>query len=219
MSKNLLAGLSPKEKKALLEQAKKELAAEEQKMKAVRGKYKENVEKVLPKLFTTLQRASQQLATAKKEVYTRLSGLVDEKSKAYGREADQGSHTFTNADGLSITIGYRQNDGWDDTVTVGIQKVTDFLQSLGKDDDSKTLVKGVMQLLAKDKAGNLKASRVLQLKKMAEDTGRKDFIDAIQIIQDAYRPARSKQFVTCKYKDADGTSIELPLSISDALIS
>lgn len=218
-SKVKLADLSPAEKAALKKELAKDMKDQEQQVKAKRAGYKEKVNKRIPSLFKVLTECSEKLAAAKKKIYADLVSLVNEKSAVYDREQDQSSHSFTTDDGITISIGYRHNDGWDDTVEVGIQKVTDYIQKLGKDDNSKKLVKTILQLLAKDKTGTLKASRVLQLKKLADDIGDAKLKDAIQIIQDAYRPTRTKQFITCKYKDSTGANKELPLSISDVDIS
>lgn len=213
-----LGDLSPAQKAALKKQIEKEMKAESEKVKKERKDYKEHVNKKIPSLFIMLQKCSNDLAKAKKRIYDELQSLVTKKSEVYDREQDQTSHSFTTDEGITITIGYRHNDGWDDTVDVGIQKVTDFIQGLGKDENSKKLVKTILQLLAKDKSGTLKASRVLQLKKLADDIGEPKLQDAIQIIQDAYRPVRTKQFVTCRYKDSTGDTKELPLNISDVEI-
>jgi hypothetical protein len=213
-----LDDLSPEAIAALKLQLKKETKSKETKVKELRKGYKDEVNKKIPALFRMLTACSAQLSAAKSKVYKELDSLVTMKSEVYERDQDQGTHSFTTDDGTTITIGYRMNDGWDDTAEVGIQKVTDFIKSLGKDKDSKTLVETVLQLLSRDNKGNLKASRVLQLKKLADNTGHKKFIDAIQIIQDAYRPSRSKQFVTCRYKNETGETKELPLNISEAEI-
>lgn len=220
MSKITLSELTPQQKKALKAELEKEMKSEQQKVAEQRKDYKEKVNKTLPALFKVLQSCSSSLAAAKKKVYDELAGLVDLKSEVYERNQDkQISHSFSTEDGTTIIIGYRMNDGWDDTMQVGVEKITDYMKSLGKDANSKKLVKTIMQLLSKDNKGNLKASRVLQLKKLADEIGDKKFIDAIQIIQDAYRPTRSKQFVSCRYKNTIGESIELPLSITDAEIT
>jgi hypothetical protein len=219
MAKELkLSDLTPAQKIALKKELASDLKKQEKEIREKRAGYKESVNKKLPSLFSLLTDCSKQLAAAKKKVYKELASLVNHKSDVYDREQDQTSHSFTTEEGISITIGYRQNDGWDDTVEVGIQKVTDYIQKLGKDDNSKKLVKTILQLLSKDKTGTLKASRVLQLKKLADDIGDPKLKDAIQIIQDAYRPSRSKQFITCRYKDSTGANKELPLSITDVEI-
>lgn len=216
MSKEVkLTDLTPAQRQALKKELAKELKKDQDKVKEQRVGYKEKVNKKIPSLFKLLTDCSAQLAVAKKKVYKELASLVEEKSSVYDREQDQSSHSFTTDEGITISIGYRHNDGWDDTVEVGVQKVTDYIKSMGKDANSKKLVNTILQLLAKDKSGTLKASRVLQLKKLADEIGDAKLLDAIQIIQEAYRPSRTKQFVTVKYKDATGANKELPLNISD----
>lgn len=208
--------LSAEERKALLAQLEKEQQEAKRKVTDERKAYKDLVNETVPTMFDLLQEASLALTRAKRAVLANLQGLVSMKQDVYEREDDQYTHTFT-TDGsdFSITIGHRVNDGWDDTVHVGIGKVKDIVNSLGKDEDSKALVKALLRLLSRDAKGNLKASRVLQLKKLADDTQRPDLIEAIAIIQDAYRPTRSKQFVSARHKVAGGAVIDLPLSITD----
>ena len=87
-------------------------------------------------------------------------------------KSDRHSNQFTTSDGkITVALGYRTNDGWDDTVNVGVDKVKTFIKSLAKDEDSAALTEMVMNLLAKDRKGNLKASRVLQLREIASKSG------------------------------------------------
>jgi hypothetical protein len=209
-----LQDLTKQQKNALL----KELREEEAQQKEQRKAYKEKVDKVVPTIFEKLHKLSNSIAQVKTDVYKSLEGLVNEKGEVYQRDGEeQQSHSFTSIDGSkTITIGYRVNDGWDDTINVGIAKVNEFIQTLAKDKASRALVDTILQLLSKDAKGNLKASRVLQLQKMAEEFNNTDFNDAINIIKDAYRPVRTKQFVSVRYKDERGEVVELPLSITDA---
>ncbi|MGV4380741.1 DUF3164 family protein, partial [Ornithobacterium rhinotracheale] len=124
------------------------------------------------------------------------------------------SHTFSDDKGNTITYGFRIIDGWDDTVTAGIDKVREFIASLAKDEATGKLVHAVNQLLKKDAKGNLKASRVLELTKLAEDFNNDNFTDAVNIIRQAYKPQRSAFFVEASQTDAQGKKINIPLSIS-----
>ena len=113
-----------------------------------------------------------------------------------------------------MALGYRTNDGWDDTVNVGVDKVKTFIKSLAKDEDSAALTEMVMNLLAKDRKGNLKASRVLQLREIARKSGYPQLIEATDIIQNAYRPVDTCQFISVSYKDDKGVKQTLPLSLA-----
>jgi hypothetical protein len=115
-----------------------------------------------------------------------------------------------------ITLGNYETDNYDDTVNVGIEKVKECLKSLAKDSESSLLVEGVLKLLSRDQKGNLKASRVLQLRKMAEQSGNEKFIDGVRIIEDAYSPAVSKTFVKAEYKNEQNEWVAVPLGMTEA---
>lgn len=214
-----LTALSPKQMKDLMKQLEQKQKEQQKETAEKRNAYKKNVDATVSHLFPLLQSASEALGKVKAAVFTQLDSLKKEKAEVYGKEEDQTSHSFTNSDGsITIIIGYNMIDGWDDTANTGMAKANEYLKSLGKDRESKMLVESITKLLSKDSKGNLKASRVLQLKQIAERTGNKNFIDAINIIHDAYRPTRSKEFVRCIYKNNTGEQLILPLSITDAAL-
>lgn len=123
---------------------------------------------------------------------------------------EQFGFTFTSSDGLQrLRIGYNMNDNYLLEVEDGIKKVREYLQSLAKDEASGRLVDAVMSLLSRDGKGNLKASRVLKLSKMAEESGNDTFKEGMSIIRDAYRPTPGKTYIRCQVKTTkkadDGT--------------
>lgn len=212
-----LSQLTAEQKNELKKELEAEQKLESKRVNEERKNYKTLVNDEVKRLFPALQDASKALSMVKEYVFDSLKTLIVMKSELYDREEDQTSHSFSTAEGeITIIIGYNMNDGWDDTVNTGVAKVTDYMQTLVHDKDSKDLVDTIMKLLSKDSKGNLKASRVLQLKQLADMRGDKTFIDAIQIIQDAYRPVRSKEFIRCDFKDNKGGKVNLPLSITDA---
>lgn len=212
--------LSPEARQALMLELKE---AENKKAKETaeqRKNYKKLVDESVRELFPKLQDASAVISNVKKLCYDTLSTLVKMKSELYESKEDLYSHSFSTEDAnITIIIGHNMLDGWDDTANTGIAKVNEFISGLGKDKKSRDMADALLKLLSKDSKGNLKASRVLQLKQWAEQTGDAGFIDAVQIIQDAYRPVRSKEFVRCVYKGNDGSKLILPLSITDAPIN
>jgi hypothetical protein len=128
----------------------------------------------------------------------------------------QRSHTFTNSRGdRRITLGTHTIDGYRDTVEDGIAMVQEYIQSLAQDENSRALVKAVLRLLSRDQAGNLKASRVLQLRRMAEESGNERFIEGVKIIEESYQPALTKQYIRAEYKDEKGQWRIVPLSVTD----
>jgi hypothetical protein len=209
-----LDSLSIEDRKKLQLESMQELQEKQKLIGENRKAYKKMVNDLLPSVFARLQKASVQLAKAKKSTFEDLATLVDLKQEVYGKDGDQYTHSFTSETGITITIGHRVSDNWDDTVTAGLNKMDKFLASLGKDKDSQMLIRVIKKLLAKDAKGNLNSSRVLSLKKEAEKSENTEFIDAIDIILAAYQPRKSRTFVTVKYRDENGDMQDLPLDIT-----
>jgi len=193
---------------------KEEMQRREEAKSNDRKAYKELVNENIPSILGTLKSLSEAIEATKLEVFTGVTSLLDLKDKAYGIKDTQRSHTFTTEEGDSITLGYRVNDGWDDTVGSGIAKVVKFLESLAKDEDSARLVKTINRLLKKDAKGNLKSSRVVELSNLTEEFNDEEFTDGVRIIMAAYKPVATCYYVEATTKDARGRDISIPLSIS-----
>lgn len=220
MTKINLNSLSPEERAELLKQATEELKQAEVNKKNQRQAYKDLVDETLPKFFDELVSTSRDLSKQKKRIIDGFKDLIQMKCELYEIDKDkQMSHTFSNKDNsLRITLGYYTLDSYDDTLSAGVQKVKDYLDSL-TGEDAKVPVKMVNKLLAKDNAGNIKAQRVLQLAKIAEETGNTQFIDAVKIIQDSYKPVKSKQYIRAEYKNDDNKWISVPLGLTEVDIN
>ena len=134
------------------------------------------------------------------------------------KEDGQFSHTFTNSEStLRLTLGVNTVDGWSDMAETGIAMVRKYIESLATDEKTKTLVNTVLRLLSKDKQGNLNASRVLQLAKMAEESKDEQFIEGVKIIQESYMPTETRRYIRAQYRDettANGWR-NIPLGITD----
>ena len=85
---------------------------------------------------------------------------------------------------------------------------------MARDEEMAALTEMVMSLLARDKKGNLKAGRVLQLREVARKSGYSDLMEAVDIIQQAYKPVESVEFISVQYKDENGVKQTLPLSLA-----
>lgn len=214
-----LEKLTPEQKKALLSQLTPEDLTLEIKTRAEqkeedRKAYKELVTTAVPQLVGILQGLSQDLSIIKVTVFEGLKHLLDLKQDAYQVKQGQQSHSFSDDKGNGITYGFRVIDGWDDTVNAGIDKIKEVVESMAKDDNSAKLVTAVNKLLKKDAKGNLKSSRVLELRQLAEDFNDEKFTDAVKIIQDAYKPVRSAFFIEAYTTNAQGKKVYIPLSIT-----
>ena len=207
------------EERAQFEEFKAAKAEREAKEKAKRDReaYRQLVDETINSVFPDLEALSGMLASRKKEVYDRFHQALLLKAEIFEGVADNKSNTFTDKEcKRRITLGQYEIDGYDDTVNEGIAKVKDFIGSLAKDEDSRLLVSAVMKLLAKDKKGNLKASRVMQLRKMAEESGNGLFLDGVRIIEEAYRPTVSKFYIKAEKKSDNGEWVSVPLGITES---
>ncbi|MDI3319152.1 DUF3164 family protein [Pinibacter soli] len=222
MSTVTLNQLTAEEKKQLLKELEAEHAQVSKRKQEERANYKKLASEAVNNIFPILKDVSESLADAKKFAYSELGTLITLKAELYNKSQEQFSHTFTNEDSsISITVGHRIVDGWDDTINTGIAKVNDFIARISenKTNDVKAIIDAMQRLLSKDAQGNLKASRVLELKKMADKFNDTELNDAIEIIEQAYKPKRTKRFVSCQFKNEDGQFVVLPLNIVDAEIA
>lgn len=212
-----LKDLSPELRAQLLEEAKAEEKAQEDARKQNRKAYKELVNDMVPGLFRDLIEASNNLSKSKLKVYKAVEDAIRLKAEAFGIKEGQQSHTFSSEDGKqSIKIGFRVNDGWDDTAQTGIDKVNQFIAGISTDGDpeKKKMVNTIYRLLKKDSNGNLKSSRVLELQQIAAEWNNPLLNDAIEIISNAYKPTKSCYFIDAFFVDGTGKTQSLPLSIS-----
>lgn len=162
-----------------------------------------------------MQKVSELMRAEKERTFSAANILIEMKEQLYKTKQDRHSNQFTTSDGkYTVALGYRTNDGWDDTVDVGIAKVKEYLRSLAATEDGAKAVDIILKLLAKDKKGNLKASAMIQLEQEAAKIGDATFIEGVQIIRDAYRPIDTCQFISVSYKDDNGVKHTLPLSLS-----
>ncbi len=197
--------------------AEKEKKAAAEKARQDREAYKSLVDETVNAIFPGLEEISGMLAQRKKEAYERFHQALVMKADLYENASDNKSNAFINKEGnRRITLGQNEVDAYDDTVNEGIGKVKAFIESLAKDDDSRMLVTGILKLLTKDKKGNLKASRVMQLRKMAEESSNEQFLDGVRIIEAAYHPTVSKFYVKAEKKLDNGEWVAVPLGMTEA---
>ena len=196
----------------------KEKKAAEAKRKSDREAYTELVDETIAAVMPELTNISEAIAQKKTAAAEAFRGALEMKAELFGVKDDQQSHTFTNSEGtMRITIGHYMLDNYRDTDTVneGIAMVKTYIESQARDDASRALVKAILRLLSRDEAGNLKASRVLQLQKMAEETGDERFIEGVRIIQESYQPTPSKDYIRAAVRDKSGAWVAVPLSMTD----
>lgn len=197
--------------------ALKEKREAAEKRKQDREAYATIVDETLAAVMPELQEISGQIAAKKKAVMDAFKGALEMKADLFGIKEDQRTHTFTNSDStIRITIGHYTLDGYRDTVEEGIAMVKGFIESQAKDEGSRALVKAILRLLSRDNQGNLKPSRVLQLRRMAEDSGDEKFLEGVKIIEESYLPTASSMFIKAAVKSDSGKWEYVPLGMTEA---
>lgn len=202
--------------------AEKEKKAAEQKAQEQRQTYRQMVDDEIAAAIPELKGLSDDIKVAKDSVLENFKAILAIKGEMFnqrhGKDMNFYSHTFTNSEGTKkITIGQYMNDNYLDTAENGIQMITEYIQSLATDAKSQALVGMVMKLLAKDAKGTLKAQRIIQLRKIADQTGDEKFIQGVKIIEEAYSPLPSKTFVRAWEKDEKTNAWKpIPLGMTES---
>jgi hypothetical protein len=182
-----------------------------------RGEYlqlvNDEVEAAVPELIAL----SEQMKAVKDKVFENFRAILEMKAEVMALTRNgQRSHTFMNEAGtMRLILGTNCIDSYDDTAEDGIEMVKEYISGLAKDKETKALVDLVLRLLSKDQQGNLKASRILQLKKLADQSGNERFIEGVDIITEAYRPAMTKSYIRLEVKGKNGGWRTIPLSVTD----
>ena len=210
-----ISNLTQEEKAKLFAQLEADKKKEEARIQQERETYKQLVDTTVANAVMKLQNLSSEMQRVKVEVFEEFKAIINMKNELFNTKINRQSDTFTTSDSrMSITLGNRVNEGWDDTVEAGIAKIKEYLSSLATDEATGALVETIMGLLAKDRKGALKANKVLELERLAVKSQNKEFLDGIAIIKDAYRPVPTCQFIEVNTKDDEGKESKLPLSLS-----
>ena len=208
------------EEREQFEAFKAEKAAKTAKEQAKRDReaYRDLVDETIERVIPSLQCLSQGIKDTKQAVLDDFRNVIDMKSEVLKLKKDgQRSDTFTNSAGdKRITVGVYTTDGYRDTVEDGIAIVKEYIEGLAKDEKTKALVSMVLRLLARDAKGTLKASRIVQLRKVAMETGDERFIEGVRIIEEAYQPEVSKQFIRAEIKNENGMWKPIPLGMTES---
>lgn len=191
----------------------------EEKAKMEREQYKQLVDEEIDRSIPILLAISGEIKDSKATVMDNFKTILEMKGELFKTKVkdDQRSHTFTNSKGdKRITLGVYVTDGYRDTVEEGIAIVKEYISSLANDEKTEALVNMVFRLLARDAKGTLKASRIVQLRKVAQDTGDERFLEGVRIIEESYQPEVSKQFIRAEIKNECGMWKPIPLGMTES---
>lgn len=194
-------------------------AAAEEKAKKEREEYKGLVDDEIERSIPILEGVSERIKLSKQQVLENFRSIIDLKGELFKTKVkdDQRSHTFTNSAGNKrIILGFHVSDDYRDTVEEGIDMVKEYIAGLANDEKTEALVNMVFRLLARDAKGTLKASRIVQLRKIADEIGAEQMLQGVKIIEEAYQPAVSKQYIRAEVKDDNGVWRTIPLGMTES---
>jgi Protein of unknown function (DUF3164). len=217
MSETLdLKALTPEQREELKAELKQQEMQEKENAEKEKANYKTMVGEIVDEYFTELNSISKALSDQKKKIYDSFNTAIAMKKELFKVKEGQNCNTFMNAEGTKrITLGYCVKDAYDDTVNEGIEKVKEYIYSLAEGEKTQQLIETVMQLLSKDKKGNIKPSKVVLLSNLADKYDDPLFKEGVQIIKSAYKPEYSKQFVRAETKNEQGAWINVPLGMTE----
>lgn len=178
----------------------------EERVAQLRDNYSKMTEQFIKKTMASLAPLSETIRKKKSEVLEAAASLQALKAELLEIDGKQmpKSHQFTNAKGTArVAVGVYETDAYDDTVEEGIAIVKEYIESLATDAKSQQLVKMVMNLLQRSANGALKASRVVRLHKLADESGDARFLEGVKIIENAYRPAISRTYIRLEKREID----------------
>lgn len=211
MSEIRLEDLNKEQLDALMKQAEERRFAEEAKKREDKEAYLGLVDEAILQSIPELKEISEKMLQAKAKVFERFKKLIEIKEGLYKVKDNQQTHTFTTQDGkLTLCLGNRTVNDYDSTLGSGIEKIKKYISTFDADNE---LTEVVNQLLKLDKNGNLKPSRVMELAQLANKIDNIDFKEGVAIIQQAYQPRATCQFVTaCENKETGKEYIPLSMS-------
>ena len=160
------------------------------------------------------------LAAPASQEFNRLNAVIEEMRQSLMnsvlRVRDASAQIDTGS--RELTLGNRDLAERTESTATSLEQtaVKEYIEGLAKDEKTKALVSMVLRLLARDAKGTLKASRIVQLRKVAMETGDDRFIEGVRIIEEAYQPEVSKQFIRAEIKNENGMWKPIPLGMTES---
>lgn len=196
-----ISQLTPAQKKAIIEQDKKE--KRDQKLKTIESRktletlWTEFVIKNVHKFMPVRELVEENILETFSD-FEPLSKLIEE---CYGLEKlDQDSFTKTLPDGsFSLTIGYNKKDGFNGNEGLGVDKIKQYMDTLKGDGDNDNLSKlaAALDIFLKPNpvTGMLNPRKVKDLSKLRDMYDSDLFNEGIDIIEKAVIYTRTSQFI------------------------
>lgn len=194
-----------------------ERKAEEAKEAGLKS-YRQMADAAVKTFVQRFEGVSENIQSTKREALDEFQTIIKLKRELLGfvNGDRQKSHVFTHSEGnMRITVGVNSVDNYHDTVNEGIEMVVDYINSLAHDDNARHLRDMLMSFLARDKRGNLSSSKVLELRKYANESGDKTFMDGVKLIEQSYIPSSTSTFIKAEKKNDQGIWVNIPLNVTE----
>ncbi|MBN2263043.1 MAG: DUF3164 family protein [Prolixibacteraceae bacterium] len=209
--------LTPEQRKNIFAQVEAEQKREEEQKQADRDTYKEIINELVDEAIVKIQKVSKELTEIKTEIFSSFEKALDFKRDLFGVKSKQRSFTFSNKEkNARITLGFRTISRYDDTANEGVAIVREYIDSLSSDGNSRKQARLINSLLKRNKQGDLKPDRVLDLYNEAKLIGDKRLIEGVEIIMQAYSPEGSAYYVEAEVKNGVGAWVAVPLNVTAA---
>lgn len=219
MNKLNLSELTPEQLAEVQAQVEALQKAKKEKQLAEEKAYKELVCTTVDECFNILSDTSRSLSKIKVLIYQKFAEAEKLKGEVFNIESDKFSTTYSSADGSRrIRLGYNTIYVYDDTANTGISLINEALDEMCDSPGASALRKIVNNSLEKDKNGNLDPGRVSDLNSAALEIKNDKFDRGLEIIRNAYRRERSKQYIRAEYKNSINEWISISLSMTEAKI-
>ena len=202
MNNDLLATMSPEEKKTMRQALVADEKAEKAKKQSDIAALKEMQFEFLNNNIDNLVNRQGDLETFVNRIFSEFSAVLKLKADVYGLDKyEQDSHTITNADATaSLTIGQNVNITFDGSEGVGVEKIMNYLTGISGDTENENMIKmsETVKLLLKPsmKTKMLNPAKIIQLNSMRATYNSPEFEEGMDIIMAAQIRQKGSSYVS-----------------------
>ena len=212
-----LKELSPKDRKELMDQLAKEQKAEKAAQSKQRKEYDRNREKRIQKCIRGVDKIEKLMQVFKEEVSEMMSlqhdeldefGLIPTKSKG-------GFSIVSNDGNYKITRSRDTDPKWDEIAHKGVELVQQFLVEEGAESAKPGIFNLLMGLIAKNEAGELEYSKVMQFIKHESEFDNPKWKEGLRLIKEGYSIEFKKFGYQFFKKDKEGKFKSISINFSN----
>lgn|SRR5574343_496453 len=212
-----IKNLTETERKQLMDQLAAEQKAARKVQNQKRAKYEKNRESRIQKAIKGVVKIEKLMADFKEELALMMEdqhneldefGLIPAKSK--------GGFSIISKDGnFKITRSRDTDPKWDETAHKGVELVQEFLIEEGAESTKQGIFKLLMGLIAKNEAGELEYSKVMQFIKHEAEFDSPKWKEGLRLIKEGYSIDFKKFGYQFYKKDKEGKFKAISINFSN----